>query len=118
MKNHRSTMRVRQNVFVGCRAILAAVFGLAAAAEPVKNVAADGKAPARELLGLPLVFFENFEAENADRWEQSDPQAWKLIQQNGNRVYNQFQQSHVQNPVRSPFNRALVKDLVVGDFVL
>jgi len=114
----RSAKRPSQRVVLACGGILAAVFGPGAAAEPVKNVTSEGKPPARERLGLPLVFFDNFEAENADRWEQSDPKAWKLIQQNGNRVYNQFQQSQVQTPVRSPFNRALVRDLVVGDFVL
>ena len=77
-----------------------------------------GTPPERELNGLPLVFFDNFESGEADKWEQSDPQAWKIIDQGSNKVYNQFQQSQVQTPVRSPFNRALVKDLVVGDLVL
>lgn len=86
-----------------------------AQAEPAGS---DGKPPARELKGLPLVFFENFDGESADRWEQSDPNAWKIISQDKNRVYSQFQQSKVETPVRSPFNRALVKDLIVGDLVL
>lgn len=82
-------------------------------------VAADApaKTPAKELLGLPLVFFEDFE-KGADRWEQSDPRAWKVIDVKGNHVYSQFQRSDVETPVRSPFNRALVKDLVVDDFVI
>src|SRR5437879_3271087 len=91
---------------------------LLAAAEPSGGVARDGKPPAREFKGLPLIFFDNFDSEKADRWEQSDPRAWKITEQAGNRVYSQFQASEVQTPVRSPFNRALVKDLVVGDFVL
>jgi hypothetical protein len=73
--------------------------------------------PAKELHGLPLLFSDDFES-GADRWEQSDREAWKVVVQKGNRVYNQFQQSQVKTPVRSPFNRAMVKDLVVGDFVL
>jgi hypothetical protein len=78
---------------------------------PTKN------SPPRELAGMPLIVFENFEM-GADRWEQSDPRAWKITEQKGNHVYSQFQASVVKTPVRSPFNRALVKDLIVGDFVL
>jgi hypothetical protein len=111
-------MRVRQRAsFVFC-CVLAVLSGLAAAAETGKDVASDGKPPAREMQGLPLLFFDNFEAQGAGRWEPGDPKAWKIVEQNGNRVYAQFQQSQVETPVRSPFNRALVKDLIVGDFAL
>jgi hypothetical protein len=97
-------------------AILAALSSQPLAlAEPAVG---EGKPRAREFQGLPLVFFENFERDSADRWEQSDPNAWKIISQGTNRVYSQFQASKVETPVRSPFNRALVKDLVVGDVVL
>jgi hypothetical protein len=88
---------------------------------PAARIAADEaparKSPPRELLGMPLVAFENFES-GADHFEQSDPRAWKITAQGSNHVYSQFQASEVKTPVRSPFNRALVKDLVVGDFVL
>jgi hypothetical protein len=77
-----------------------------------------GDPPARDLNGMPLVFFDDFETGGADRWEQSDPAAWKIVEQGTNRVYQQYRQSQVQTPVRSPFNRALVKDLVVGDLIL
>jgi hypothetical protein len=77
----------------------------------------DAAEPARELKGWPLLFEDDFE-KTADRWEQSDPQAWKITEQKGNHVYSQFAQSKVKTPVRSPFNRALVKDLVVGDCIL
>ncbi len=112
------SMRVRWPRRTGFCFVLAVLCGLAAAAETRKDVASDGKPPAREMQGLPLVFFDNFEAESAPRWEQSDPKAWKIVEQNGNRVYSQFRQSQVETPVRSPFNRALVKDLIVGDFLL
>lgn len=75
------------------------------------------KKPAKELLGMPLVFFDDFES-GADRWEQSDSRAWKVIDLEGNHAYSQFQKSEVVTPVRSPFNRALVKEVIVGDFVL
>jgi hypothetical protein len=79
-------------------------------------VAADP--PAKTLIGLPLVFHDDFQTGRADRWEMSDPNAWKLVQQGDRHVLSQFQQSKVKTPVRSPFNRALVKDVTVGDFVL
>lgn len=95
------------------------------------SVRADDKvagSPAKELKGLPLLFAEHFESSDAARhWAPSDAAAWKIIEDKGpgkqatsppNHVYNQFQQSKVQTPVRSPFNRALVKELTVGDFVL
>jgi hypothetical protein len=91
--------------------------GFMLAAEPA-GVLRDGKPPARELKGLPLVFFDNFESPDSDRWEPGDPEAWKFIDQQGKGVYSQFRQSQVENPVRSPFNRALVKNLVLGDLVL
>jgi len=74
--------------------------------------------PAEELMGLPLVYQDDFSADDTARWEQSDPKAWKLVKQGENQVYQQFQQSKVKTPVRSPFNRALVKDVIVGDFIL
>jgi hypothetical protein len=108
--------RVRKRVsIVACFALVGPGALVAAWAN---DVAFNGKPPARELQGLPLVVFDNFDAPSAARWEQSDPKAWKIVEQDGNRVYNQFQQSKVETPVRSPFNRALVKDLVVGDCLL
>ncbi|MGE5195176.1 MAG: hypothetical protein ACM3U2_22005 [Deltaproteobacteria bacterium] len=104
-------------VALGCGGLLVPG-ALTAGAEKSTDATSDGKPPAREMQGLPLAFFDNFDSENAARWEPSDPKAWKIIEQNGNGLYSQFQQSQVKTPVRSPFNRALVKDLVIGDFVL
>ncbi|MBI3861262.1 MAG: hypothetical protein HY290_05145 [Planctomycetia bacterium] len=86
--------------------------------EPVDNLLGAGQAPRKEYLGLPLVFFDNFEEPQPAKWEQSDPNAWKFAEVGKNRVYSQFRASQVETPVRSPFNRALVKGVVVGDFVL
>lgn len=76
------------------------------------------KRPATEFNGLPLLVFDDFESGKTDRWEQSDPKAWKLTEKDGTKVYSQFQPSKVENPVRSPFNRALIKELYVSDCVL
>lgn len=74
--------------------------------------------PSSKLLGLPLLFHDDFSAAETSRWEPSDPNAWKLIDQAGNQVFQQFAQSQVKTPVRSPFNRCVLKDVLVGDFVL
>ena len=70
------------------------------------------------LLGMPLLYRDDFSAEEAANWEPSDPKAWKLEMQGENRVFSQFAQSKVKTPVRSPFNRCVLKDVIVGDFVL
>ncbi len=67
--------------------------------------------------GLPLVFFEDFES-GAARWVQTDPNAWKIADENGNHVYCQYQASQYEPPARSPLNIARIKDLSVSDFVL
>lgn len=75
-------------------------------------------APPQELLGLPLVYFDDFGEAALDRYEFSDPKAWKLAKAGDRTVLSQFQASQVENPVRSPFNRGLVKGLALGDVVI
>ena len=71
-----------------------------------------------ELSGLPLLYHADFEDGKLEAWAASDPKAWKIEEVEGNKVLSQFQQSKVQTPVRSPFNRSVIKDLTVSDFVL
>jgi hypothetical protein len=73
--------------------------------------AAEDKAP-------PLLFEDDF-GKGADRWEPSDPKAWKVIDAKGGKAYSLFnKKSEFTPPHRSPLHYALVKDLSVGDFVL
>jgi hypothetical protein len=74
--------------------------------------------PPTMLHGLPLIFREDFSSGTLDMLQPSDPQAWKIEELNGNKVASQFQHIVTQTPVRSPFNRAVFKDLVVTDCVL
>jgi len=67
---------------------------------------------------LPLVFCDDFQSGDSANWVPGDPKAWKITKLGDNFVFEQFQQSKVENPVRSPFNRCVIKDVVVGDFVL
>ncbi len=87
---------------VGC-----GLLGSAGAAEP----------PAT-MLGMPLLYHDDFSAADNSKWDPSDPKAWQLVKQGENQVFNQFAQSKVETPVRSPFNRCVLKDVLVGSFVL
>lgn len=68
--------------------------------------------------GLPLLFFDDFESGKADQWAPGDANAWNVYTAGGSKVYSQFRASQVKNPVRSPFNRSLIKDVTVGSFAL
>jgi hypothetical protein len=80
---------------------------------------ADEKSEAKdELHGLPLLVAEDFE-KGAERWQPTDPKAWRVSDGRGGKVYDQFvKQSAYKPPHRSPFNFALLKDVTVGDFAL
>jgi hypothetical protein len=66
---------------------------------------------------LPLVFEEDFE-KAADRWQPTDPAAWKVVKGDKGQYYSQFHMSKYKPPFRSPLNISLVKDVKVTDFVL
>jgi murein DD-endopeptidase MepM/ murein hydrolase activator NlpD len=65
----------------------------------------------------PVLFEDDF-GKGAGRWQPTDPAAWKVIDTGKGHAYSQFAQSNYKPPHRSPFNFALVRDLVVGDFAL
>jgi hypothetical protein len=90
---------------------------LALASLTATSLDAEDTAP-EEKNGLKLLFSENFE-KGADRWEPTDPKAWKVIEKDNNHVFSQhIKNSDYKPPHRSPFNRAMIKDLVVGSFIL
>jgi len=75
-------------------------------------------AGADEVDGLPLIFADDFQ-QGADHWEPTDPKAWRIIEVEGRgKVYDQYRQSNYRPPHRSPSNLSLLRDIVVGDFVL
>jgi hypothetical protein len=63
----------------------------------------------------PLLVSEDFES-GLTRWQSPDPSAFRIVEVDANHALDQFRQSNVQTPVRSPFNRAVVKNLTVGSF--
>lgn len=83
----------------------------------VGMIAASSGVIAAEKPDLPLLFEDGFE-DGADRWQATDPAAWRVFETDRGKVYNQFQLSKYEPPYRSPHNISLVKDLAVGDFVL
>ncbi|MGC4005015.1 MAG: hypothetical protein QM811_18635 [Pirellulales bacterium] len=67
----------------------------------------------------PLVH-EDF-SKGMDRWEPTDAKAWKLVPVVDDKErygLSLFQQSKYEPKYRSPFNIALLKEPVVGDFQL
>ncbi len=71
---------------------------------------------ASELKGQPLLYHADFEDGKTDRWAPSDPKAWKIEEQEGNKVLGQFQQSKVETPVRSkiPLSQRPLERIFVG----
>ncbi|HID77024.1 MAG TPA: hypothetical protein EYP56_13635 [Planctomycetaceae bacterium] len=78
-------------------------------------VMAAAEAPAPS--DLPLVLADDFE-QGAGNWQPTDPSAWRIVQTDRGKVYNQFKNSKYRPPFRSPYNIALLKDVVVSDLVL
>lgn len=73
----------------------------------------------KSVAGLPIRFQTDFEDVKSDRFEPTDPKAWKLVDQGGNHIYAMtVRQSDYTPPHRSPYNISLVKDLDAGSVVL
>src|SRR3954468_15577857 len=98
-------------VLVCCVAALGAL--TRGAAEPARE-------PAREMNGLPLVFHEDFKDGDKAlaRFESTNPATWKIAKDGDKSVLSLFEKSTKEPPVRSPYGRALVKDLWVGPFAM
>src|SRR4051812_43251317 len=112
--------------------VAALAFAVARAADEPKTGAKDGAkaevkeaaaGPKAEVNGLPLVFHEDFKAGDKalDKFDLLDPTDWKMGTDDGRPVLSLAKKptdKSAKTPVRSPFGRALVKDLYVGPFVM
>jgi hypothetical protein len=67
---------------------------------------------------LPVVAAFEFENDGLAGWTFTDPKAWRIADESGNHVLEQFQASDYKPTVRSPFNIALAPGVQVGDFDL
>jgi hypothetical protein len=96
---------------LGISAAIALAAGLLLGAQEAPREASD--------MGLALLFEDDFE-KGADRWEAlgEKNEAWRVEATDKGKSYHQFK-NHGKplNKHRSPFNIALVRDLVLGDFV-
>jgi len=66
---------------------------------------------------LPVLVREDFE-KGAERWEFSDPNAWKIEETPKGKVLSLFEKTTPKTPHKSPSAIALLKDVSVGDFIL
>ena len=112
---HRSPRTVR------CWLCFVATLGLAVVLALAARSSAQEKS-AGKITDLPLLYEAGFEdakvgGEAAD-WKPTDPKVWKIGEQGNNQFYSQFQASKYKPAHRSPFNYTLLKDHVVGDFVM
>lgn len=67
---------------------------------------------------VPLVFEADFEDGKLDAWQTTDPAAWRIEDGADGKVLALFGKSNYEPKVRSPLNINLIKDVVVGSFVL
>ena len=76
--------------------------------------------PPREMNGLNLLHFEDFEKDPgviAKQWRPTDPKAWAVVEDGAGHAYALKGASDYTPPVRSPHNISLLNDLEVTDFV-
>ncbi len=66
---------------------------------------------------IPLVHREDF-SKDASAWQTTDDSKWKLTTVEGNQVFELLGVSKYRPPFRSPHSIALLKDKIVGSFVL
>ncbi|MEM7387972.1 MAG: alkaline phosphatase D family protein, partial [Verrucomicrobiota bacterium] len=66
---------------------------------------------------MPRVYSDDF-SRSAGKWTPTDPDAWRIVEVEGNRVYSLHRQSKYKPPHRSPVNISLINDVNVGTFEL
>ena len=93
---------------------------MAVAGSVLLVIAAGCNGPAGTGVGkrMPLVFETDFEDGSLDAWQATDPAAWRIENGSGSKVLALYKQSNYKPEVRSPVNINLIKDVVVGSFVL
>jgi hypothetical protein len=67
---------------------------------------------------VPLLFEADFENDGIGEWKPTDPAAWRIEPGNDGNVLALHKQSEYQPPVRSPRNINLIRNIVVGSFIL
>lgn len=66
-----------------------------------------------------LIYFQDMESpQTLGSFEMSDGKAWRIFAGNQGNSLELFQASEYESLVRSPFNIAVIKDLLVGSFIM
>lgn len=69
-------------------------------------------------INYELVYSQDFDLPQAiNDFEMTDDKAWRIVADNSGKSLELYGKSDYEGQVRSPFNIALIKDVVVGDFV-
>lgn len=88
--------------------LVALVFGLVNSSKAQANIPDNYK----------LVYSQDFELPQViNDFEMTDSKAWKIGQGKSGKCLELFKQSEYTPEVRSPFNIAMIKDVLVGDFI-
>jgi hypothetical protein len=83
-----------------------------------KKAAKNGDVAKPPYFGWPLVLEENFSTGNS-RWQPTDPTGWKLFDLEAGKAFGLSTKTSKYKPkVRSPWNIAMLKDVVVSDCVM
>lgn len=69
-------------------------------------------------MNLPLVLVEEFDQPCPEKWEPTDPAAWRFTRDGERTVYGMVARSNYRPRYRSPEGISLLKDVHVSDFVL
>ncbi|WP_406683423.1 hypothetical protein N1F78_12140 [Seonamhaeicola sp. MEBiC1930] len=65
-----------------------------------------------------LIYSQDFEQPQViNHFEMTDPNAWRIGKGENGNCMELFKQSEYISVVRSPFNIAMIKDVLVGDFI-
>ncbi|MEM6376978.1 MAG: hypothetical protein AAF705_02120, partial [Bacteroidota bacterium] len=66
-----------------------------------------------------MVYSEDFENPQVIRdFDMTDPEAWKINKTDSQYTLELFGASNYEARVRSPFNIAVLKPIIVGDFIM
>ena len=69
-------------------------------------------------VGAGVLFEDDFETDPFPRWQPVTRAAWSWEKTGDSRVFELVRNVPLDEPVRAPYNRNLVKGVVVGDFQL
>lgn len=92
------------------------IAGCSSAEDQPTEPSAPTGTPASPQAEKGVVFEDDFETDPFPRWEPVTRSAWDWAKAGDSRVFELVKNVPLEEPIRAPFNRNLVKDVVVGSF--